>query len=60
MEFLASRGYAPEYGARPVKRALQREVQTLLAQVWHERAEAPRGWRHAAAAARVSARRPAC
>ena len=33
VEFLASRGYAPEYGARPVKRALQRELQTLLAQV---------------------------
>ncbi|GFR43020.1 hypothetical protein Agub_g4021, partial [Astrephomene gubernaculifera] len=32
VEFLASRGYDPAYGARPVKRALQRELQTLLAQ----------------------------
>ncbi len=32
MEFLASKGYDPAYGARPVKRALQRELQTLLAQ----------------------------
>eukprot|EP00955_Chlamydomonas_euryale_P035021 349960-Chlamydomonas_euryale.AAC.1 len=32
VEFLASVGYDPVYGARPVKRALQRELQTLLAQ----------------------------
>ncbi|GLC46216.1 hypothetical protein PLESTB_001536300 [Pleodorina starrii] len=32
VEFLASKGYDPAYGARPVKRALQRELQTLLAQ----------------------------
>ena len=33
VEYLASVGYDPVYGARPVKRALQRELQTLLAQV---------------------------
>ncbi|GIL56898.1 hypothetical protein Vafri_12190 [Volvox africanus] len=32
VEYLASKGYDPAYGARPVKRALQRELQTLLAQ----------------------------
>ncbi|GAX72664.1 hypothetical protein CEUSTIGMA_g120.t1 [Chlamydomonas eustigma] len=32
VEYLASVGYDPVYGARPVKRALQRELQTLLAQ----------------------------
>ncbi|GIL90720.1 hypothetical protein Vretimale_15810 [Volvox reticuliferus] len=31
VEYLASKGYDPAYGARPVKRALQRELQTLLA-----------------------------
>ena len=31
VEFLASVGYDPLYGARPVKRALQRELQTVLA-----------------------------
>ncbi|KAG1671091.1 hypothetical protein FOA52_000763 [Chlamydomonas sp. UWO 241] len=32
VEHLAAVGYDPIYGARPVKRALQRELQTLLAQ----------------------------
>jgi len=32
LEYLASKGFDPVYGARPVKRALQRELQTLLAQ----------------------------
>ena len=32
LEFLAARGFDPVYGARPVKRALQRELQTRLAQ----------------------------
>lgn len=32
VDFLAGRGYDPAYGARPVKRALQRELQTMLAQ----------------------------
>ena len=31
VEFLAEVGYDPLYGARPVKRALQRELQTVLA-----------------------------
>ena len=31
VEFLAEVGYDPVYGARPVKRALQRELQTVLA-----------------------------
>lgn len=31
VEFLAHVGYDPVYGARPVKRALQRELQTVLA-----------------------------
>ncbi|KAG2438777.1 hypothetical protein HXX76_005319 [Chlamydomonas incerta] len=32
VEYLAGKGYDPAYGARPVKRALQRELQTHLAQ----------------------------
>ncbi|KAK9811777.1 hypothetical protein WJX72_009807 [[Myrmecia] bisecta] len=31
VDFLAARGYDPVYGARPVKRAVQRELETLLA-----------------------------
>lgn len=31
VEYLANKGYDPVFGARPVKRALQRELQTLLA-----------------------------
>lgn len=31
VSYLAEKGYDPVYGARPVKRALQRELQTLLA-----------------------------
>ena len=31
VEYLAAKGYDPVFGARPVKRALQRELQTLLA-----------------------------
>jgi ATP-dependent Clp protease ATP-binding subunit ClpB len=31
VEFLAKRGYDPQYGARPLKRLLQREVQDPLA-----------------------------
>ena len=31
VEFLARRGYDPQYGARPLKRLLQREVQDPLA-----------------------------
>jgi ATP-dependent Clp protease ATP-binding subunit ClpA len=31
MEFLAERGYDPQYGARPLKRLIQREVQDPLA-----------------------------
>jgi ATP-dependent Clp protease ATP-binding subunit ClpB len=31
VEFLAKRGYDPQYGARPLKRVLQREVQDPLA-----------------------------
>lgn len=30
-EWLISRGYSPHYGARPLKRLLQKEVETLLA-----------------------------
>jgi ATP-dependent Clp protease ATP-binding subunit ClpB len=30
-EFLARRGYDPQYGARPLKRLIQREVQDPLA-----------------------------
>jgi len=32
VDYLAAKGFDPVYGARPVKRALQRELQTLLAQ----------------------------
>ncbi|WIA34267.1 hypothetical protein OEZ86_012610 [Tetradesmus obliquus] len=32
VDFLAAKGFDPVFGARPVKRALQRELQTLLAQ----------------------------
>jgi ATP-dependent Clp protease ATP-binding subunit ClpB len=31
-DFLARRGYDPVYGARPLKRAIQNEVETVLAQ----------------------------
>eukprot|EP00191_Tetraselmis_sp_GSL018_P000977 CAMPEP_0177608272 /NCGR_PEP_ID=MMETSP0419_2-20121207/18379_1 /TAXON_ID=582737 /ORGANISM="Tetraselmis sp., Strain GSL018" /LENGTH=943 /DNA_ID=CAMNT_0019102943 /DNA_START=226 /DNA_END=3058 /DNA_ORIENTATION=- len=31
IDFIASRGYDPTYGARPVKRAVQRELETPLA-----------------------------
>jgi len=33
LEYLAQIGFDPVFGARPVKRALQRELQTLLAKV---------------------------
>jgi ATP-dependent Clp protease ATP-binding subunit ClpB len=33
VEHLARVGFDPVFGARPVKRALQRELQTLLAKV---------------------------
>jgi hypothetical protein len=33
VDYIAKLGYDPVYGARPVKRALQRELQTLLAKV---------------------------
>lgn len=33
VEYLARVGFDPVFGARPVKRALQRELQTLLAKV---------------------------
>ena len=32
-EHLAERGYDPVYGARPLRRAIQREVETRLAQL---------------------------
>eukprot|EP00879_Flechtneria_rotunda_P024970 GHRR01026498.1.p1 GENE.GHRR01026498.1~~GHRR01026498.1.p1 ORF type:complete len:390 (+),score=167.53 GHRR01026498.1:273-1442(+) len=32
LSYLADKGFDPAFGARPVKRALQRELQTLLAQ----------------------------
>ncbi len=31
-DFLARKGFDPVYGARPLKRAIQRHVQNLLAQ----------------------------
>ena len=31
-DYLANRGYDPVYGARPLKRAIQQEVETPLAQ----------------------------
>ena len=30
-EFLANKGFDPVYGARPVKRAVQRDLETILA-----------------------------
>ena len=30
-DFLANKGFDPVYGARPVKRAVQRELETILA-----------------------------
>src|SRR4030095_8652777 len=32
-DYLANRGYDPVYGARPLKRAIQQEVETPLAQM---------------------------
>ena len=32
MDLLASEGYDPVYGARPVKRAIQHSLETMLAQ----------------------------
>jgi ATP-dependent Clp protease ATP-binding subunit ClpB len=31
VEWLAAKGFDPVYGARPVKRAVQRELETMLA-----------------------------
>lgn len=31
MEYLATRGYDPAFGARPVKRVVQQELETALA-----------------------------
>ncbi|MCM8531611.1 MAG: type VI secretion system ATPase TssH, partial [Lentisphaeraceae bacterium] len=31
IEFIAEKGYEPAYGARPLKRYLQRELETLIA-----------------------------
>ncbi len=31
IDYLAKQGYDPVYGARPVKRAVQRELETVLA-----------------------------
>lgn len=31
IDFIAARGFDPTYGARPVKRAVQRELETPLA-----------------------------
>ena len=35
IEFLAERGYDPVFGARPVKRAVQRELESALAKASH-------------------------
>ena len=35
IEFLASRGYDPAFGARPVKRVVQQLLETALAKVRH-------------------------
>jgi len=35
VDYLAAKGFDPVYGARPVKRAVQRELETALAKVRH-------------------------
>ena len=43
IDFLADRGFDPAFGARPVKRAIQRELESSLAKVgiWRETAKLP-------------------
>jgi hypothetical protein len=63
VDHIAQLGYDPVYGARPVKRALQRELQTLLAKVG--RASAGRScsdtagsWGEGAAGSRLAQQAP--